>query len=133
MIHHDAGFWVWAEALKLLRNAEHLRDRYFVLDIVHALPCWEPAVDMYAQGDELHLLVALPGVRAEQLEVSLIGDSLMVCGRRSMPANFQHAAIQRLEIPYGRFERQVALPRSDYRLRRQIFEDGCLALVLAPD
>lgn len=133
MIHRDAGFWVWAETLKLLRNAEHLRDRYFVLDIVHALPCWEPAVDMYAQGEELHLLIALPGVHPEQLQVSLIGDSLMVSGRRSMPAGFQHAAIQRLEIPYGRFERLVALPGSDYRLRRQLFEDGCLLLVLVPN
>jgi HSP20 family protein len=40
------------------------------------------------------------------------------------------AAIHRLEIPYGRFERRIPLPPGNYRLHEQFLEDGCLVLVL---
>ncbi len=126
----DPGFWIWTEALELLRNAERLQQRFVARDAVHRVPCWEPAVDMYEQGDELTLFIALPGVGARQFEVIVDGAALVVRGRRPPPSALQRAAIHRLEIPYGRFERRIALPAGDFRMLRQFFEDGCLVLVL---
>jgi HSP20 family molecular chaperone IbpA len=58
---------MWAEALDLLQGAEQVQRRVFSLESVHSVPCWEPAVDLYENGEELRLLVALPGVSSRQM------------------------------------------------------------------
>jgi HSP20 family protein len=121
---------MWAEALDLLQGAEQVQRRFFSLESLQAVPCWEPAVDLYEIGEELRLLVALPGVSSRQCEVVLDDDGLVVRGQRPMPSVLQRAAIHRLEIPYGRFERRIPLPPGNYRLQEQFLEDGCLVLVL---
>ena len=132
MRRSNTGFWIWAEALDLLRNAERLQRRVVTREALHRVPCWEPAVDMYQRADELTLFVALPGVNPQQLEVLVEGGGLVVHGRRPIPPALQRAAIHRLEIPYGRFERRIALPPGDFRVHQQFFEDGCLVLILHP-
>ena len=121
---------MWAEALDLLQGAEQVQRRFFSLESVHSVPCWEPAVDLYESGEELRLLVALPGVSSRQCEVVLDDAGLVVRGQRPMPSVLHRAAIHRLEIPYGRFERRIPLPPGNYRLHEQFLEDGCLVLVL---
>ena len=126
----ESGYWVWAEAMDLLEGAERAQRRLFAVARAQAPPCWVPAVDMFEQGDELNLIVALPGVLREQVEVVLDLAGLVVRGHRPLPTAFRRASMHRLEIPYGRFERRIALPAGNYRLLRQSVEDGCLALVL---
>jgi len=121
---------MWAETLELLQAGEQLRRRFFTLDGPQAVPCWEPAVDVYQNDEVLRLLVALPGVSPRQVEVALDDAGLLVRGERPMPALASRAAIHRLEIPYGRFERRIPLPAGSYRLHERFFEDGCLMLVL---
>src|SRR5712692_7692749 len=70
MTYRDPRSWVWAEALELLRGAEKLQRRFFQIGAVEA-PGWEPPVDLYETGDGLTLCVGLPGVAADELEVSL--------------------------------------------------------------
>ncbi len=130
MRSHDQGYWVWTEAMDLLQGGEQLQRRVFTLEALEAVPCWAPAVDVYEDAGELSVLVALPGVKAEQIEVQLDDGGLLVQGERAMPSPSQHAAIHRLEIPYGRFQRRVDLPPGRYRIRQRFFADGCLVLVL---
>jgi HSP20 family molecular chaperone IbpA len=129
MTYRDPTSWVWAEALELLRGAEKLQRRFFQLGAAEA-PGWEPPVDLYETGEGLTLCVALAGVAADELEVSLESGTIVVRGERAFPAETQHATIYRLEIPYGRFERRIALPPGHYRLIDQRLQDGCLALDL---
>jgi len=119
----------WAEALELLRGAEKLQRRFFQLGAVEA-PGWEPPVDLYETGDGLTLCVGLPGVAADELEVSLESRTVVVRGERAFPVAFQRAIIYRLEIPYGRFERRIALPAGQYQLVDRRLENGCLTLGL---
>lgn len=126
----DPRLWVWAEALQLLRGAEQRQRQFFSVVNPQSVPCWEPLVDAYQQGNELNLIVALPGVSAAQIEVVLEESGLVVRGQRPMPGALPRAAIHRLEIPYGRFERRITLPPGNFQLFKQFFEDGCLALVL---
>src|SRR5437899_11945688 len=109
MTYRDPRLWVWAEALELLRGAEKLQRRFFQLDAAEAL-CWEPSVDLYETGDQLTLCVALPGVTAGGMEVSLRSGAVGVRGERAFPADYQRATIYRLEIPHGRLERRIAAP-----------------------
>lgn len=103
-----------------------MRGRFSVADKSKSIPCWEPPVDLYEQGGELKLLVALPGVDFDALEVVLEKDAVVVRGKRPLHSNLQRAAIYRLEIPYGCFERRIPLPQGRFSLREQ----GCLMLVL---
>jgi len=70
--------------------------------------------------------------------VTLFGDrqgarhaQLIVRGERRLPRRLAGAAIQRLEIPHGRFERRLALPDGAWELVAQEFSNGCLQLLLA--
>ncbi len=130
MRSHDQSLWVWAEALDLLQAGEQLQRRFFTLVGLQSVPCWVPAVDVYDEGDELKVVVALPGVDRRQVEVLLDDEGLAVRGERPMPSTSHRAAIHRLEIPYGRFERRIELPARDFRVHEQFLENGCLVVVL---
>jgi len=129
MTYRDPRSWVWAEALELLRGAEKLQRRFFQLGAAEA-PGWEPPVDLYETGSQLTLCVALPGVAGHEFEVFLESGVVVVRGERAFPAEYQRALIYRLEIPYGRFERRIALPAGQYQLIDRRLEDGCLTLGL---
>ena len=130
MRSRDPRAWMWAEALELLQDAERLQRQFFRIGVLQGAPCWEPPVDLYEHGNELMLLVALPGVTLQQLEVVLAPSLIIVRGERSLPTNSRRAAIHRLEIPYGRFERRVALPAGEFELFDRRLEHGCLMLTL---
>ncbi|HMV05797.1 MAG TPA: Hsp20/alpha crystallin family protein [Accumulibacter sp.] len=130
MRSREGVFVAWAEALELLQGAERLQHRFVSLRAQWTGPCWEPAVDLYEEADELRLLVSLPGVSPCQIEVALDEAGLLVRGERPRPCASPGTAIRRLEIPYGRFERRVPLPPGRYRLVQQSLADGCLLLVL---
>ncbi len=126
----DPRSWMWAEALELLQDAERLQRQFFQVGAVRGAPSWEPPVDLYETGDELRLLVALPGVTPQQLEVAFAPSLIIVRGERSLPTHSRRAAIHRLEIPYGQFERRVALPSGQFELIDRRLEHGCLVLTL---
>lgn len=121
---------MWADALELLQDAEQLRRQFFQLGELRSALCWEPPVDLYEIGDELRIVVALPGVAAPRLEVVLEAAAILVRGERPLPRDLKRAAIHRLEIPYGLFERRVQLPAGHFQLMGQRLEDGCLSLEL---
>src|SRR5258706_15851088 len=127
MTYRDPRSWVWAEALELLRGAEKLQRRFFQIGAAGA-PGWEPPVDLYETADGLTLCVALPGVAADELEVFLETGTIVVRGERAFPVECQRAIIYRLEIPYGRFERRIALPAGQYRLVGRGLANGWFTL-----
>jgi HSP20 family protein len=130
MYSRDPRSWIWAEALELLQNAERLQRQFFQHGGLHGAPSWEPPVDLYEHGDELRLLLALPGVKQQQIEVELAPRQIIVRGERSLPAISRNGVIHRLEIPYGKFERRIALPDGGFELIEQRLDHGCLVLDL---
>lgn len=93
-------------------------------------PTWQPPVDLYETEDEYWIVVALPGVRPEQVELQLRDDVLTVAGERALPVASRAAIIHRLEIPHGRFERAVRLPSGRLEMGRRELVDGCLIVTL---
>jgi len=87
-------------------------------------------VDIFETEGEIAITVALPGVSADQVDILLDGSNIIIAGRRSLPAQARVSAIRRLEIPSGRFERQILLPPSAWQLRQSEFTNGCLLLTL---
>lgn len=86
-------------------------------------------MDLIETEREIVALVALPGVDPDAVEVTVESGELLVRGRRVLPAELRRAAIHRLELPQGRFERRVPLPPGRYEVQRQA-SHGCLLLRL---
>lgn len=71
---------------------------------------WSPLVDMYETKDELVLTVELPGVREQDVTVSITGDLLAVKGERRFERDVKDQSVLHLERASGKFERLVQLP-----------------------
>ncbi|KAB7628184.1 Hsp20/alpha crystallin family protein [Alkalilimnicola sp. S0819] len=129
MSARDPRRWMWAEACELLDQAERLQRQFFELSAAPRAR-WRPPVDVMETEQALIVLAALPGVPADRIEVLLEQGVLLISGHRPLPAELRGAALHRLELPHGRFQRAIELPAGRFRLRRQELRDGCLVLEL---
>ena len=120
---------LWKRAHSILAEAERIEREFLRARPVP--PSWAPAVDVLETRTEVFVLVALPGVDAEAIEIALQGPRMIIAGQRRVPHGLASAAVHRLEIPRGRFERRVDLPPGNYTLRRRELEHGVLVLCLA--
>jgi len=128
-INHIA--WMWDEALQVLEQAERRRRQFAGLSGIRAAqPVWEPPTDVFESESQLTVIIALPGVSPDAVTVEVIAEGLVVSAERPLPAELESMRIGRLEIPYGRFERHLALARGTYALAERQMRDGCLVLRL---
>ncbi len=130
MRHQDTLDWMLNEALEQLRRADRAQRQLVRIEPSRTLPCWEPLIDIVANPDQLCIVVALPGVALEQLEVALEDSALRVRAERPFGGGLEEGEILRMEIPYGPFERRIPLPYGLYRLAQMQLENGCLRLKL---
>jgi HSP20 family molecular chaperone IbpA len=121
---------VWSEACALIERAERLHRQFFRPGPASSEVYWEPPVDMLESEREVLIIAALPGVRREALDVYVDTDVLVVRGQRQMPSIGRGTVVRRLELPYGRFERRIALSGAPFRLQHWELSDGCLSLRL---
>ena len=124
--------YLWADAFDLLERADRLHRQFFrvIPGGAHA-PRWEPPVDVLETADRLVVTVALPGVRADRVEVEYADGALLVRALKPAPVGADTRAIRQLEIPYGRFERRIALPPGRYEPVSNELIDGCLYIARA--
>lgn len=124
--------WMWAEACEFIRRAERLQQQFFepAASPAGGRVSWLPPMDVFDTGHSVHLVVALPGVSADRVEVALHDGAVIIRGERPLSVPAGRAAIHRLEIPHGRFERRASLPPGHYRMREHALRDGCLHVVL---
>ncbi|MDD5580520.1 MAG: Hsp20/alpha crystallin family protein [Methylobacter sp.] len=126
----DLESWMWAEAWEMVDQADRLHRQFFRPAVLKARRCtWEPPVDVYETNYGLIIMIALPGVAPEHIRVMLEDDHLIIVGERNLPANAE-SHIRRLEIPYGRFERHIALPAGRFEIDSREFANGCLLISL---
>lgn len=121
--------WMWAQASDLLDQAERMHRRLFHL----AAPglesfSWEPPVDVFESEQELIVVVALPGVPEDQVEVLPEPGELLVRALCKIPFPADQWAVCRLEIPYGKFERRIAIPPVRPDTLKSEFRDGYLIM-----
>jgi len=120
---------MWSEALSMLDRAERLQRQFFH----HAAVAWEPPVDIMESAEHLRVQVALPGVPADAITVAVDPAGLTISAARAFPCSGDTQQIHRIEIPYGRFERQIALPLADPYAPLELVDkrlaDGVLTLV----
>jgi HSP20 family protein len=122
---------MWAEACALLDEAERKHRHFFeLLAVPSTHPVWEPPADIFAEGSELQVVVALPGARVEEVVVQITPSGLQIETIVPPPSLGAHMNVMRLEIPYGRMRRRIDLPPGHYALVERRLDRGCLFLRL---
>jgi HSP20 family protein len=123
--------WMWLRALELADEAERLHRRFlrYIGPGTDAV-LWEPPVDIHETEDGLIVLFALPGVAPEDIEVRLERTGLTVTALRRLKRVERGALIRRLEIPHGRFVRDIALSGPPLRIAESQLVNGCLEVRL---
>ena len=92
---------------------------------------WSPALDLYESGDHLVAAVELPGMRKEDIDISLHDGTLTISGERKSESNKNGETAQRTERYVGTFRRSIALPtRVDAGKVSATYQDGILRVTL---
>ncbi|MEK7354302.1 MAG: Hsp20/alpha crystallin family protein, partial [Chloroflexota bacterium] len=92
---------------------------------------WAPPVDVFEEGDTLEVKVELPGVKQEDVDVSVSDDTLTIKGERKQESSVKDEDYYRSEITYGSFYRSIALPLSvDTKNITAVYDDGILRVTL---
>jgi HSP20 family protein len=90
-----------------------------------------PAVDMYQTDDDVVVQVAIPGIKPEDVQISVTGDTLNIKGASKEESNTKEKAYHIREQRWGSFERTLSLPtavKSDKAAAE--FENGVLTVTL---
>jgi HSP20 family protein len=92
---------------------------------------WNPALDLYEDKDNLYVKVELPGMKREDIDVSLHEGSLSISGERKGEEKNEDAEVYRAERFFGRFQRTVTVPTSVAvdKVKAQ-YKDGILTITL---
>jgi HSP20 family protein len=71
---------------------------------------WAPASDVYETDDAIVITAELPGVKDEDVEISVQDGLLRISGERRLHEEVDEKRFHRLERSYGGFERTFRLP-----------------------
>ena len=125
----DPRTLMWTRACEMIDRAEQLH-RQFIRPVAAPIQelSWEPPVDITATDSEVLITVALPGVDPNDVKVTVDTDGVSVVGFRRPSAIPHGSLVHRLEIPYGRFQRQISFPATSLELSQSELADGCLTL-----
>jgi HSP20 family protein len=92
---------------------------------------WFPAVDVYEDKDSLQVKAELPGLKKEDIEISLHDGYLTLAGERKQEEKQESGEVYRSERWVGRFHRTISLPcRVDAEKIKATYNEGVLTVTL---
>lgn len=90
-----------------------------------------PAIDMYQTADNVVVKAALPGLKPEEVQISVTADVLTLRGEVKEEKEDKDATYHIREQRYGSFERTLMLPTEvQTEKARAEFENGILTITL---
>jgi HSP20 family protein len=110
-----------------LSNLQDELDRLFE----SPLTSWAPALDVHEDKDSFVVRTELPGLKREDIEVSLHDGALLISGERKAEVKQEGVEVNRQERCYGKFQRVLALPTpvTAEKITAQ-YKDGVLTVTL---
>jgi len=89
------------------------------------------AVDMYETDQDVVVKSSVPGIKAEDLDITITGDTLTIKGETKTEEKVEKANYIRQERRYGAFCRSLTLPTTIVAEKAKAeFENGVLTLTL---
>ncbi len=71
---------------------------------------WQPSVDISESEDALEVKVDLPGIKPEDVDISVTDNRLTIQGERKEEKETKDKTVHRVERRYGSFLRSIGLP-----------------------
>ncbi|MPZ77270.1 MAG: Hsp20 family protein [Deltaproteobacteria bacterium] len=139
MAQRDWDILIWHRANDLLQKAERIHRNFLQIAAganYHAsqgrTPSWEPPINVIETDETLWVVSALPGVSADQVEVKIDGNELVIAGHRPLPECCKDGELKIWEIPLGRFERRLRVVRREgpLLLSKVSLQEGLLIIQL---
>jgi HSP20 family protein len=92
---------------------------------------WTPALDVHEDKDNFVVRAELPGMKREDIDVSLHDGALSISGERKTEKKYEEAEVYRTERCFGKFQRTVTLPApvAADKVKAQ-YKDGVLTITL---
>ncbi len=110
-----------------LERAAHNR---FFRDVPTRRRLAYPPLELEDEGDNVVVTAELPGVDKDEVELTVLGDTLTIAGEKKLPTEDGVKYI-RHERPHGKFRRLVDLPYSIAQdAIKASYEDGVLRVTL---
>ena len=93
---------------------------------------WRPAVDISERSDAYRVTVEIPGIKADEVEITMADGLLTIEGERHAAREAAGEKMHRSERGYGVFLRSLALPGSqvDAAKTEASLRDGVLEIVV---
>jgi len=88
-----------------------------------------PHVDIYAVGNEVVMKAELPGMKRDDIKVSLVENNIIISGEKKTEDKVERKDYLRLERSYGSFSRTIHLPEGCFTEKLSAsFKDGVLEI-----
>jgi HSP20 family protein len=92
---------------------------------------WSPALDVFDDKDNLVVKVELPGLKKDEINLSLHDGVLTISGERKREHETKDGDAFRSERYFGKFQRSVTLPTAvDSTKVKATYKDGILSVDL---
>ena len=89
-----------------------------------------PPVELMDKGDSVVITAEIPGVNKDEVDLTVLKDTLTIAGEKRLPAE-EGVTYIRHERPHGRFRRLIDLPYSvDQEKISASYRDGILTITL---
>jgi HSP20 family protein len=90
-----------------------------------------PALDVAEKEDAVLVRAEVPGMKPEEIEISVYGNTLTISGEKREAKEDQNDGFYHVESTYGSFHREVALPTDvDEKKIEAVCKDGVLSVTL---
>lgn len=125
--------WEPAREMMTLREAmDRLFDDAFTRPLSLSASAWSiPAVDMYQTENEVVVKAALPGIKADEVQINVTGELLTLKGEVKQENETKEKAYHIREQRWGSFERSLGLPTQVVADKAKAeFENGVLTIRL---
>jgi len=117
------------DGFQALRRLGNVLDEAFESGAITS--AWHPAVDIFEDKDAVKIVVELPGVKPEDVKLSLENNLLTIRGEKKQEAEERNERVHRYERSYGSFERAFVLPSTvDGEKISAEYRDGVLTVTV---
>lgn len=92
---------------------------------------WAPVVDIEEDKDSFIVKAELPGMKKEDIKISVRGNILSLVGERKYGSEEKNKTYHRIERAYGKFVRTITLPTEVENDKiKAAYQDGILTITL---
>lgn len=121
----------FSELVTMRDDMDRLFDVFFGTQPQTIDDLWRPSIDIEESNGNLMVKAEIPGMKKENIKVSVKEDMLTISGERKQENETRDKTYHRIERSYGQFQRMIRLPAEvDADKVKASYKDGVLSVTL---